>query len=136
MDNRRLYCLQRAAAKLWPKRVGAVVEILYADTGSIYRKYDSTTSGRSVTVSPSCKHAALFRWDWRSEVANAKFVRPSAERADEGPAWASVAAEDKRDAVSDLADAPGAQGEDSMVARACEAVAARCAAPLRCPTWE
>ena len=39
----------------WPKRVGAVVDILYADTGRVRKKYDSTTEGRSVTISPSVK---------------------------------------------------------------------------------
>ena len=82
LDNRRLYCLQRMAAehlgahwlpaafspfffppgmvthsdsRHWPKRVGAVVDILYADTGRVRKKYDSTTEGRSVTISPSVK---------------------------------------------------------------------------------
>ena len=39
----------------WPKRVGAVVDILYSDTGRVRKKYDSTTEGRSVTISPSVK---------------------------------------------------------------------------------
>merc|ERR1719491_2398061 len=68
LDNRRLYCLQRAALKHWPQRVAAKVEILYADPGAVRRKYDSTTLGASVTVAHSCKDAPLFRWDWRVHV--------------------------------------------------------------------
>ena len=39
----------------WPKRVGATVDILYSDTGRVRKKYDSSTEGRSVTISPSVK---------------------------------------------------------------------------------
>ncbi len=39
----------------WPKRVGAVVDLLYSDTGRVRKKYDSSTEGRSVTISPSVK---------------------------------------------------------------------------------
>mmetsp|Transcript_27413 Transcript_27413/g.78994 ORF Transcript_27413/g.78994 Transcript_27413/m.78994 type:complete len:467 (-) Transcript_27413:78-1478(-) len=131
LDNRRLYTLQRAAALFWPKRVGAVVEILYADPGSVNRKYDSTTFGRTVTVSHSCKEAALFRWDWRSEVANAKFVRPAMETKDDKPAWDGVIADDQKDAVDDLADVSGESDVSCVVARACEAMAAHDALAAR-----
>lgn len=69
LDNRRLYCLQQAAAAHWPKRVAAVVQILYADTGALRRKLDSTTSGRSVSIAHSTKGPELGVWSWRNAVA-------------------------------------------------------------------
>jgi len=65
LDNRRLYCLQKVAAAHWPKRVAAAVDILYADPGKVRRKLDSTTSGQSVTISPSVKAPVLTTWDWQ-----------------------------------------------------------------------
>mmetsp|Transcript_107315 Transcript_107315/g.308794 ORF Transcript_107315/g.308794 Transcript_107315/m.308794 type:complete len:488 (-) Transcript_107315:115-1578(-) len=125
LDNRRLYCLQRAAAQLWPKRVGAAVEILYADPGAVRRKYDSTTFGRSVTVSPSCKVAALFRWEWQAEVANAKFVTPLKEVQDDRCAMEAAAADDKKDNVGELANVSGTEDTSlSTVARALAATGA------------
>eukprot|EP00933_Yihiella_yeosuensis_P080599 TRINITY_DN94052_c0_g1_i1.p1 TRINITY_DN94052_c0_g1~~TRINITY_DN94052_c0_g1_i1.p1 ORF type:complete len:425 (-),score=74.86 TRINITY_DN94052_c0_g1_i1:337-1611(-) len=103
LDNRRLYCLQRAAAKYWPRRVAAEVEILYADSGSILKKYDSTTQGISVTISPSCKHAPLFRWDWRKDfrvemLQGTERGRQSVEL---------LEAEDNKRTVAALLDLPG-----------------------------
>jgi len=71
LDNRRLYCLQRAAVAHLPKRVAAVVEILYDDAGSGWRKYDSTTKGQSVSIGHSVNMEPIGRWDWRKEAAPA-----------------------------------------------------------------
>lgn len=68
LDNRRLYCLQRAAIQLWPLRVAARVDALYADDGSARKKYDTTTYGCSVTISSSVKDPNCVRWDWRVKV--------------------------------------------------------------------
>lgn len=78
LDNRRLYCLQRTAAAHWPKRVAARVEILYADPGSFWRKYDSSTCGNSVTIAHSCRAAPLTRWDWRKHAAALQLGRGDA----------------------------------------------------------
>jgi len=65
-DNRRLYCLQRAAAELWPKRVAIPVQVLYADNGSMRRKYDSLTCGWSVSVQNHLHDATpVCHWDWQ-----------------------------------------------------------------------
>lgn len=104
LDNRRLYCLQRAAIQHWPLRVAVKVDILYADPGAVKKKYDSTTLGESVTVSHSCKEAALFRWDWRREVP-----------ADLSVAWKAVARDDQKMTVDALSDA--ASGGCSALAR-------------------
>lgn len=68
LDNRRLYCLQRAALALLPRRAAAVVQILYADPGTVWRKYDSETQGRSVSISHSSRTAPIRRWAWQDEV--------------------------------------------------------------------
>eukprot|EP00439_Symbiodinium_sp_Y106_P034939 s4153_g4.t1 len=98
LDNRRLYCLQRMAVENWPKRVAAVVDILYADNGKVRRKYDSTTSGRSVTISPSIKVPALTRWDWRLR------VDPEPDPDAAVAAYAAVESDKAKPSVSELCE--------------------------------
>mmetsp|Transcript_31704 Transcript_31704/g.67414 ORF Transcript_31704/g.67414 Transcript_31704/m.67414 type:complete len:671 (+) Transcript_31704:109-2121(+) len=103
LDNRRLYCLQRAAAAHWPLRVAAVVEILYADPGAVWRKYDSSTRGRSVTISHSVKDLPISRWDWRREVPSESGDEVACAAAD------LVKIDDDRltvDALLDVSDSP------------------------------
>lgn len=68
LDNRRLYCLQRAAVARWPQRVAAPVEILYADPGTLRKKYDNRSKGCSVSISRSVRDPPISWWDWRSQV--------------------------------------------------------------------
>lgn len=100
------------AVRHWPKRVGAVVDILYADTGRVRKKYDSTTEGRSVTISPSVKvpSRALFellaevpalrRWDWRVQIGRNKLLSEDA-------ALTAVKKDCEKPNVSDLCNVPG-----------------------------
>lgn len=97
-DNRRLYCLQRAAMQLWPRRVGVVVQALYAATDGSHRKDNSLTAGRSVGIGHSMK-LLTGRWDWRKAVSAPTGI-------DSQRALAAVAADDQRTCVEDLADAP------------------------------
>lgn len=103
-DNRRLYCLQRIAAAYWPKRVGAIVEVLYADSGAIRKKLDTNTCGLSVSIGHAFATAnELKDWAWRDAVQ---------ERAVDGfhaavEAEAAVLADDAKTSVSDLMEAPG-----------------------------
>jgi len=108
LDNRRLYCLQRMAVEHWPKRVAAVVDILYADNGKVRRKYDSTTSGRSVTISPSIKVPALTRWDWRLR------VDPEPDPDAAVAAYAAVESDKAKPSVSELCEVPGEAFEDLL----------------------
>jgi hypothetical protein len=101
-DNRRLYCLQRVAAQYWPKRVGAAVEVMYADPGQIRKKLDSQTSGLSVSIGHAFATARqLDEWSWRSYVG---------QRAPPGSfvsqAEAFVQADDAKVSVHDLMDLP------------------------------
>jgi len=100
LDNRRLYCLQRAAAVQWPRRVAVVVDLLYADPGKVWRKYDSTTHGCSVSIGHSCKGPELTRWNWQEEVSC-----PAAAATLE-----AVRRDDARASVMELLDAPEEEG--------------------------
>lgn len=117
LDNRRLYCLQRAALKHWPLRVAAKVEILYSDPGAVRKKYDSTTLGASVTMAHSCKDAPLFRWDWRVEARRLSNEKNSPSALG---GWNAVARDDEKARVDELADASMSAGPSSILARALE----------------
>jgi len=118
LDNRRLYCLQRAAMRLWPQRVAAKVEILYADPGAVRKKYDSTTFGESVTIAASCKDAPLFRWDWRTEKVGGDSDEEAATTTRGAAAAAAfraaVTLDDARMEVDDLTDAAEASPESTL----------------------
>jgi len=97
-DNRRLYCLQRKAAEYWPKRVGAIVEVLYADSGAIRKKLDSQTGGLSVNIGHAFAMAGeLEQWAWHEAVQE---HGPSKE------AEAAIATDDAKVSVHDLMEAP------------------------------
>lgn len=110
-DNRRLYCLQRAAAAYWPRRVAAVVEVLYkADRSSWWRKYDTTTAGRDALLRVSgLDWLPLGRWDWR------KAVTESGAKLAEIPDDV-VTADDAKSSVDDLMNAPQEEASQSQAA--------------------
>jgi len=119
LDNRRLYCLQRAAVKLWPLRVAAKVDVLYADNGSGRKKYDSISYGCSVTISSSIKDSNCSRWDWRYEVMPQQLL--SAIRSEKLTQLTDVAHSalscvlaDDRKAVDDLLDPPQTSGKSVL----------------------
>uniref|UniRef100_A0A7S0A724 Uncharacterized protein n=1 Tax=Pyrodinium bahamense TaxID=73915 RepID=A0A7S0A724_9DINO len=100
LDNRRLYCLQCAAAVHWPRRVAVVVDLLYADPGSVRKKYDSTTHGCSVSVRHSCKGPELGTWRWQEGL-------PCGAAA---AALEAVHRDDARASAQELLDAPEEEG--------------------------
>lgn len=67
LDNRRLYCLQRAAVAHWPQRVACEVEALKAPTQDMRKKVNSSVDGLSVGIGHSPKQL-MSRWDWTKEV--------------------------------------------------------------------
>lgn len=114
-DNRRLYCLQRVAAQYWPKRVGAVVEVLYADNGAIRKKLDSLSCGLSVDIGHAFATAdQLEHWDWH--VAVEKSVPPGLGMALE--AEAAVDEDDAKRGVDELMAAPGVPSSVDRLAMA------------------
>mmetsp|Transcript_92349 Transcript_92349/g.238393 ORF Transcript_92349/g.238393 Transcript_92349/m.238393 type:complete len:381 (+) Transcript_92349:146-1288(+) len=100
LDNRRLYCMQRAAVALWPKRVAVIVEVLYAATEGVMRKNDSSTAGLSVSIGHSPK-ALTDHWDWRNAAA---FLNAGAAAMQ--VIQDLVASDDVRGCVAELVDAP------------------------------
>jgi len=69
LDNRRLYCLQSAAARLLPNECpAAVVRIMYdiPTIKSIARKFKTTSSGSCVDIAHHHDTAPILRWDWQS----------------------------------------------------------------------
>lgn len=117
-DNRRLCCLQRAAAAMWPKRVGIAVEVLYTrDMNAIWKKCTTTNCGRNVNYGTSTKDAADGVWDWRAEAAQ------QAAGVDVGLRVAASAAvtKDEQSSIEDLVDA---LSESSSVLRLLQAATA------------
>lgn len=78
-DNRRLYCLQRAALQLWPTVVAVVVKVLF-DFPAVRcarHKFRTTSDGQSVKISlPDGQPGSLWNWE-----TAAKGVQISKERA-------------------------------------------------------
>mmetsp|Transcript_8125 Transcript_8125/g.18701 ORF Transcript_8125/g.18701 Transcript_8125/m.18701 type:complete len:383 (-) Transcript_8125:215-1363(-) len=99
VDNRRLYCLQRAAADLWPRRAAIAVEVLYAAPEDVWKKDDSSTAGLSVGIGHSLK-ALVDRWDWRAAVV----ARSSGSAA--VTAQRVVARDEEKASFRELLDAP------------------------------
>lgn len=78
MDNRRLYCLQKAAVALHPKEVRVLVKVMRQEDGSCreFRKFRSTDRGRSVRLGHK-DSPDLPRWCWRLEVGLSEEILPA-----------------------------------------------------------
>lgn len=68
LDNRRLYCLQKAAAKLWPERT--VIDVVELPPGPLTRirelkKFRTLDRGRSILIGGRNEGETLVRWSWR-----------------------------------------------------------------------
>lgn len=89
LDNRRLFCLQRAAAAVWPDR--AVVAVIELPPGPLarsreLRKFRTLDCGRSVFIGSRGEGEELVRWSWRVAVG----LESSAQDARGDPAEVSV----------------------------------------------
>jgi hypothetical protein len=122
-DNRRLFCLQRAAAAYWPARVAAVVEVLYkADKGSWSKKCDTTTDGTSVNLRLCgvCQDQSIGRWDWQATVK--RIATEAAQRGtvtlDYVNAAQAVSTDCSKRSVDELLEAPAAPDSMSLLTMA------------------
>lgn len=72
LDNRRLYCLQKVAARLWPERctVDVVAEIRKDRRMREIRKFRTLDSGESIMVGSRVDGVPFRRWAWRAYVAS------------------------------------------------------------------
>lgn len=113
-DNRRLYCLQRKATEQWPKRVGTLVRVLHCDDGTIRKKLDSASCGKSVSIGHAfATEDELQVWDWREDVVErAPPGLPEAERAEE-----HVDEDDAKMDICDLTEAPGGMSAFERLAK-------------------
>lgn len=123
-DNRRLYCLQRAAVALWPRRAAVAVEVLYAAaSAAVFKKCDTTTGGLSVALGLSPNEPTDW-WEWQRSLPSG-VAEPASSLAQR-----AVAADEAKSCVADLADAPSAPSaltrllRGSGLAPCCEADAA------------
>jgi len=100
-DNRRLCCLQRAAAAQWPNFAAAVVRVLYdmPTERSAIRKMGQTAAGVAVNVARLHDENPRV-WDWMAE------TRGNGADPSEVLCALSAVKADARAARQDLADAP------------------------------
>mmetsp|Transcript_130410 Transcript_130410/g.260169 ORF Transcript_130410/g.260169 Transcript_130410/m.260169 type:complete len:386 (+) Transcript_130410:36-1193(+) len=72
LDNRRLYCLQKVAARLWPERctVDVIAEIRKDRRMREIRKFRTLDSGESIMVGSRVDGVPFKRWAWRVHVAS------------------------------------------------------------------
>jgi len=117
LDNRRLYCLQRVAVALWPRRVAVAVDLLYADHGRIWKKYDSVKYGQTVSIGEHSKGPAIEQWDWQMRVkasASASSHAVAASLAHVQAAWRCIEKDDRKQRIDDLENAPQEEGSSLM----------------------
>mmetsp|Transcript_43908 Transcript_43908/g.122111 ORF Transcript_43908/g.122111 Transcript_43908/m.122111 type:complete len:367 (-) Transcript_43908:183-1283(-) len=101
-DNRRLYCLQRAALQLWPMVVAVVVKVLYdfPEVRCARHKFRTTSDGCSVKISlPDGQPGSL--WNWQEAARGG-------QAAQEGSAsvWEAVRRDSARSRKEMLVDVP------------------------------
>lgn len=72
LDNRRLYCLQKVAARLWPERctVDVIAEIRKDRRMREIRKFRTLDSGESIMVGSRVDGVPFKRWAWRVHIAS------------------------------------------------------------------
>lgn len=72
LDNRRLYCLQRAALQLLPERCTAdvIAEVRKDRRLREIKKFRTLDSGKSIWVGSRVDGVPFTRWSWRSELAS------------------------------------------------------------------
>uniref|UniRef100_A0A7S0ZQL1 Uncharacterized protein n=1 Tax=Noctiluca scintillans TaxID=2966 RepID=A0A7S0ZQL1_NOCSC len=66
LDNRRLYCLQKAAVALWPVECRCLVTVVRQQDGNCreFRKFRTPDCGRTVGIGHK-ETRELPRWSWR-----------------------------------------------------------------------
>jgi len=91
--------------KHWPKRVAAEVDILYADHGRVWRKYDSTSFGHAVSIGHSFKGAQVDFFDWCME------AEAIMSNICDAASWEAAAKDDDKASVDALENAADDDGE-------------------------
>lgn len=71
LDNRRLYCLQEAASRVWPERCVADVCVIISGPSSRMRelrKFRTLDLGKSALIGSRSDGVPFVRWSWRVKV--------------------------------------------------------------------
>jgi len=108
LDNRRLYALQKAAVKMWPKRCCVVVRVLRGDFGHALKKFKTLTNGRTVEVGHRFwKGEAVDKndnmvWSWEAAVEC-----KDTPQAEEAPVKEAILRDDSRENECGLLRAGG-----------------------------
>lgn len=71
LDNRRLYCLQEAALRVWPERcVVDVAEILSGPSSHMrsLRKFRTLDLGRGVAIGSRADGVDFVQWNWQAAI--------------------------------------------------------------------
>jgi len=111
-DNRRLYCLQKAAAAHWPKKVGVIVEVGHeSDWVAMQHKCDTKTSGRSVIMAHHHDIDPVLTWDWLRVIAGEHLAN-----ADSQASLEAIEADMAKKTWHELVDAPPAHGSLMAIA--------------------
>eukprot|EP00929_Paragymnodinium_shiwhaense_P014726 TRINITY_DN122684_c0_g1_i1.p1 TRINITY_DN122684_c0_g1~~TRINITY_DN122684_c0_g1_i1.p1 ORF type:complete len:748 (-),score=218.16 TRINITY_DN122684_c0_g1_i1:205-2373(-) len=69
LDNRRLYCLQEAALRIWPERCVAPVSVIISGPHHYMRelrKFRTLDLGKSINIGSKSDKVAFERWSWAS----------------------------------------------------------------------
>jgi len=74
LDNRRLYCLQRVAAKLWPDK--AVVDVVELPSGPLTRARQLKNFARSIGAAASWSELAMLEMRHRCTGAGGELLVP------------------------------------------------------------
>jgi len=70
LDNRRLYCLQEAAMRVWPQRCVAEVAVIISGPHAHMRelrKFRTLDCGRSAMIGSRADGVIFVRWSWREK---------------------------------------------------------------------
>uniref|UniRef100_A0A7S0AIL4 Uncharacterized protein n=1 Tax=Pyrodinium bahamense TaxID=73915 RepID=A0A7S0AIL4_9DINO len=123
-DNRRLYCLQAAAAKVWPRRAAAIVHVMHdlPLSRSTPRKFRTTDLGNSVRISRRHDPVPRATWCWAEATRSCNSAGPMSEAGK--AALDGVLADAAKEDWSELIDVPGDLPQRSSVAKPTPAVSA------------
>mmetsp|Transcript_37967 Transcript_37967/g.88036 ORF Transcript_37967/g.88036 Transcript_37967/m.88036 type:complete len:341 (+) Transcript_37967:3-1025(+) len=71
LDNRRLFCLQKAALRMWPEQCTAdvIAEVRKDRRMREIRKFRTMDNGESIMVGSIVDGVPFERWGWRAEVS-------------------------------------------------------------------
>lgn len=78
LDNRRLYCLQKAAIANWPADVRCIVSVILQQEGNQreFRKFRTLDLGRTIGIGHR-DDEKMERWSWRTAVGLPEEALPS-----------------------------------------------------------